>query len=249
MSMDSGNRVSSRRRGIAARALIAAGLIAGPIAIADVAGASVLVVRSSGPTAKNFRPGKVLPDDAKVALALGDVLVVLAQDSARTLRGPGTFALSGPRSTRPAVNPVRRGRFSSLRTAGIVPRSPTLWHVDVSQSGKVCVADASDLRLWRPNAGQAITLNVTGPGGSAGSANWPAGQATLDWPASVPVRSGGEYQLSWAGKDAPTRVTLATLPTVPTDVSGVAEALIAAQCDSQLELLINAVPTEPAVSS
>jgi hypothetical protein len=151
--MKNGSRVcSSKRSSKAAKALLAAGLIAGPIAIADLASASVLVVRSSGPTSKTYRPGRVLPDDAKVALALGDVLVVLAQDSARTLRGPGTFALSGPRNAlRPAVNPARRGRFSSLRTAGIVPRSPTLWHVDVSQNGKVCVADPNDVKLWRPN--------------------------------------------------------------------------------------------------
>jgi hypothetical protein len=96
---------------------------------------------------------------------------------------------------------------------------------------------------------RSVTLNVTGPGGAAGSATWPAGQTTLDWPASVPVRSGGEYQLNWNGKDSPTRVTIATLSTMPTDVKGVAEALIAADCDSQLELLINTVPTEPTAAS
>jgi hypothetical protein len=206
----------------------------------------VLVVRSSGPTSKNYQPGKTLPDNARVALALGDVLVVLAQDSARTLRGPGTFALSGPRSSlRPAVNPMRRGRFSSLRTAGIVPRSPTLWHVDVAQNGRVCVVDRNDVQLWRSDSAGALTLNVTGPSGASGSAQWPARQATLDWPANVPVQPGAEYQLSWAGKSGPTRVTFVELPTTPTDVKGVAQALIDANCDSQLDLLINTVPVEP----
>jgi hypothetical protein len=237
-------RVSHGRK--AARLIAVAGAIAAPLALAGIAEASVLVVRSSGPTAKNYRPGKTLPDDAKVALALGDVLVVLAQDSARTLRGPGTFSLSEPRSSmRPAVNPVRRGRFSSLRNAGIVPRSPTLWHVDVSQDGRVCIADPADVQLWRPDPSKAVTLSITGPAGDSGNAQWAAGQATLDWPAGVPVRSGGEYQLDWQGKGKPTRVTFATLPSVPTDVTGVAQALISANCSSQLELLINTVPTEP----
>ncbi len=167
---------------------------------------------------------------------------MLATDSTRTFRGPGTFALAGGGGPNTAAIGARRGRFSALRTAGIVPRSPTLWHVDVSQSGKVCLADPSNVMLWRSNAARAATLTLTKPDGSTATAQWPAGQATLAWPKDVPISSGAQYQLSVDGEPQPAKLSFATLSTVPTDTTSVAQALIDAKCDSQLELLIQALP-------
>lgn len=210
----------------------------------DMAAATALIVRSSGPSSATYKPGKSLPDNAKVALRPGDSLTVLATDSTRTFRGPGTFPLaSAGGGNSGAISGGRRGRFSALRTAGIVPRSPTLWHVDVSQSGKVCLADANNVMLWRPNASKAETLTVAKSGGGTLTAQWPAGQSTLAWPNEVPITSGAEYQLSLAGEAGPAKMKFATLPTVPTDLPSVAQALIEQNCDNQLELLIETVPS------
>lgn len=211
---------------------------------ADVASATALVVRSSGPSAPNFRPGKALPDNAKVALKPGDVLTVLASDSTRTLHGPGTFALaSAGGDSRLSIMAGRRGRFSALRTAGIVPRSPTIWHVDVSQSGKACLADPKSVMLWRSSAAKPATLTITRAGGTPQTAEWPAGQATLAWPDQVPIAAGTEYQVSVTGEKPPAKVTFATLSSVPTDLSSVAKALIDQNCDNQLNMLIETLPT------
>ena len=52
--------------------------------------AKAVVVRSVGPSAKAYPPGKALPDSAKIALQPGDSVTIVGGNSARTLRGPGT---------------------------------------------------------------------------------------------------------------------------------------------------------------
>jgi len=54
--------------------------------------ASVVVVKSLGPSAKAYPPGKTLPESAKITLQGGDVVTVLGPAAAQTLRGPGNFA-------------------------------------------------------------------------------------------------------------------------------------------------------------
>lgn len=212
--------------------------------VADAAFANVLVIRSTGPSSTSYKPGRALPDNARVALRPGDELIVLASDSTRTLKGPGNFALaSAAPAAAPQLNSMRRGRFSALRTAGIVPRSPTIWHVDVSQSGKVCLADPSNVTLWRPNATRDVKLTLTGANGSTQTADWPAGQATLAWPTGMSIVPGADYQVSWAGNPKPTHISFATLSSMPTDLTSVAQALIEKNCQNQLDLLIETVPS------
>jgi hypothetical protein len=152
--------------------------------------------------------------------------------SVRAERAPSVAQAAPPRP-RPTN---RRGRFSALRGGAETLQAPSLWHVDVSHSGKVCVADASGLELWRPNAAEAVVLSVSGAGGS-GTALWPAGQATIAWPKTVSIKSGAEYRLSWDGKPAPTKLTFATLASVPSDPGQIEQALTAQQCQAQLDLL------------
>jgi hypothetical protein len=223
-----------------ARAGFLLSFVAATALYGGVASATALVVRSSGPSATSYKPGKALPDNAKVALRPGDMLTVLATDSTRTFRGPGTFALAGGGGANPAALAGRRGRFSALRTAGIIPRSPTLWHIDVAQNGRMCLADRNNVMLWRANATRAAMLTIN-QAGSKQNTQWAAGQATLAWPSGVPIVPGAEYQLSLAD-GAPTRMTFVTLPNVPTDLTSVARALIEQKCDNQLELLIQTVP-------
>jgi len=237
----SNQRSSTTRFGKAALLLCVTAAAAG--LVAQGVSATALVLRSTGPSALTYKPGKALPDNAKVALKPGDTLTVLATDSTRTFRGPGTFALAGAgKSDSPGMMGGRRGRFSALRNAGIVPRSPTLWHVDVGQSGKMCLADSNNVMLWRSNASLPATLTVTQAGGASHTEQWPAGQATLSWPADVPISTGVDYQVSLTGDSTPSHMTFSKLASVPTDLTQVAEALIAEHCDGQLELLIQTVP-------
>ena len=82
--------------------------------------AAVVVVRSLGPSAKAYPPGKTLPETAKITLQGGDVVTVLGPGSAQTLRGPGNF---DAKQMSLASAAGQRGRFGALR-AGDVAHNP-----------------------------------------------------------------------------------------------------------------------------
>lgn len=221
--------------------LAAAALLAGG---ASAALAAPLIVRSSGPSAKAYPAGRALPDNATVSLKAGDTLTVLVANATRVLRGPGTFSLGGA-ATRSAgaagFNP--RGRFGAMR-AGAIPASPTLWHVDVTQSGKVCLAGADGVTLWRPESADPVTVRIGGPGGATQTVEWGAGADTLEWPSSLPVAADAEYSISWTGNDDPTKLSFARIVELPGDPAGLAKVLIDTGCQTQLDLFIDSTPAE-----
>jgi hypothetical protein len=212
------------------------------------AAANVLVVRSTGPSAKSFPPGRSLPDNARIPLRAGDTIVLLSAGGTRTFRGPGTFSPSqavqaGTRTVQGSNG--RTARIGAVRSAGIVPSSPTtIWHVDASQGGTMCLASTTDLMLWRPDSAREATVTITGPNGTAHDVRWPAGQATVAWPSAAPISDGTVYQLRQAGVAVPTQLRFKTLPSVPDDIQGVAEALIRADCPEQLDLLVATAPSQ-----
>src|SRR5580765_7900802 len=127
------------------------------IAIGSTASlASVVVVRSLGPSSKSYPPGKTLPEDAKITLQGGDVLTVLGPSSAQTLRGPGNF---DAKQVALASAAGQRGRFGALRAAEVA-HNPSIWDLDVSAGGKVCVAEASKLQVWRADSETPITVQI-----------------------------------------------------------------------------------------
>jgi hypothetical protein len=228
------NRISLRGAALAAALLVAA-----------PAAANVLVVRSAGPSAGAYPVGRSLPDNARITLRAGDSLVVLGGTGTRTFRGPGTFSPSsavqaGARTI--ASSDGRRARIGAVRSAGIVPRGPTIWHVDVTQSGTFCLASASNVMLWRPDASTRTALTITGPNGRPRTVQWAAGRATLAWPSGNPVASGATYSFAQAGVAVPTQITFRTLATEPTDLEAVAAALIANGCQDQLDVLVETQP-------
>src|SRR3954447_13730248 len=70
--------------------------------------ASVVVVRSLGPSSKAYPPGKTLPETARITLQGGDVVTLLGPGSAQTLRGPGNF---DTKQVTLASAAAKRGRF------------------------------------------------------------------------------------------------------------------------------------------
>ena len=210
-----------------------AGAILIPVA-ANAAG-KVLVVKSVGPSAKSYPPGKALPDTANIALRPGDSVTLLGSNSARTLRGPGTFSASGGGSS-PSSAVGRRSRFGAMRS-GEISAKPSLWDIDVTRNGKTCIADAAKLKLWRPNAETDATLNVRG-GSSAQDVNFPAGHASVPWPVKLPVADGGEYQLEWDGSGEPSKVSFVIVKSPSDDLVDAAQILIDKGCQHQLDLLV-----------
>src|SRR4051794_20873659 len=165
-------------------AAIAAALISIPAA------ANVVVVKSLGPSAKAYPPGKTLPESAKISLQGGDVLTVLGPASAQTLRGPGNF---DAKQVALASAAGQRGRFGALRAAEVA-HNPSIWDIDVSQSGKICVSDASKVQLWRPDSETQVTVQIHAADGTTQDLNWAAGSALTAWPAALPIKNGASYQ-------------------------------------------------------
>ena len=215
-------------------ALVGAGLLfAGTAASA----AKVIVVRSAGPSAAAYPPGKTLSENARISLQAGDMVTILGSSRARTLRGPGTFSASPGEDEKLALAISRRARFGALR-ASDYPQNPNPWNMDVSREGKMCVADAASLTMWRPQTAGAVDLHIRRPDGAARTLHWRAGEATMQWPAELPVRDGAEYQLTMDGAP-PVKLTFVALPGIPGDMVAAATTLIEKGCDTQLDALVS----------
>jgi hypothetical protein len=214
----------------------AAAMVALPAAVM----ATPLVVRSAGPSAKSYPPGRAVAENMPVILKAGDVVTVLAPSGARTLRGPGTFKVAGGGNV-PAFN--ARSRFSAMRGPE-VPPSPGLWDVDVSKGGNVCLSDPAKVVLWHPAPAADSTLQVTPAAGSGQPVVWPAGRLVQRWPQQLPIADGAEYSLKWTGAGEPTRLRFKTLAAVGDDPTILAKALIDNDCQAQLDLLLKAAPQE-----
>lgn len=223
------------------RHLIAAVLLVS----ASAALADILVVRSIGPSAKSFPPGKRLAQGAKVVLKANDSIDVLDGRGTRTLRGPGTF-VAGASTGATASNtppPGRRARIGAVRGVDTGPlRPPSIWHVDVSKSSTICVAQPTGVTLWRADSGPAMKLNITRVSdGTTRQVDWEAGASTLGWPTSLPIVDGADYRLSWAGAAAPTAIRFRTLPQRPVGLEDTAAFMLSNQCQAQLDLFIETV--------
>ena len=196
--------------------------------------ANVVVVKSLGPSAKAYPPGKTLPPSAKITLQGGDVVTVLGPNAAQTLRGPGNFD-AGQVSLASAAS--QRGRFGALRAAEVA-HNPSIWDIDVSQSGKVCVTDAGKLQVWRPDSDSAATVQIHSADGQTQKLTWAAGKALAAWPSALPVKSGAQYQIDWGDSGDKSSLDVVTVGSVPSDLVGTAKVLIENGCQNQLDLLV-----------
>ncbi len=203
--------------------------------------ANVLVVRASGPSQAQYRPGRSLGDNEAFTLRAGDTVVILSSRGTRAFQGPGTFRPSQA-GTQVASN--SGARIGAVRSAGLDPNTPqpSIWQIDVSSGGTVCLTSAAGATLWRPDPGSATRLSISGPGGASQQATWPAGAATLAWPSGLPIANDAEYRLTQAGTAVPTNVRVKLVGQVSTDFQAIADTLIRNGCQQQLDLLVDSLP-------
>jgi hypothetical protein len=221
------------------RALIAAALLS----TAGTAAANVLVIRS---TNASYRAGQSLQDNARITLGAGEQIMVLANGGTRTFRGPGTFSPNSQVASSTVNNGGRIARVGAVRNAGIIPRGPTIWHVDVTQGGNFCLASAANVMLWRPDASAPVRFTIAGPGGTR-TLNWAAGEPTATWPGGAPA-NGATYTITQPGVAVPVTITFRLLGNRPRDVQGVAQALITNGCEGQLDVLVDSQPQQTAAN-
>src|SRR4051812_48159689 len=170
--------------------------------------ANVVVVKSLGPSAKAYPPGKTLSESAKITLQGGDIVTVLGPASAQTLRGPGNF---DAKQVALASAAGQRGRFGALRAAEVA-HNPSIWDIDASQGGKICVSDASKLQLWRADSETAATVQIHSADGTTQELNWAAGSTLAAWPAALPINSGASYQIEWPDTGEKSSLSFVSVP-------------------------------------
>ena len=193
--------------------------------------ASVVVVRS---TTKAYPPGKTLPETTNISLKGGEMVTLLGPSSAQTLRGPGNF---NAKSVALASAAGKRGRFGALRTAEVA-RNPSIWDLDATQSGKMCVNKQGKLQLWRPDTEGAAKVTIRSADGKSQQLAWAAGKASAAWPTALPIANSAEYQIEWPDSGEKASVTFVTVASAPADLVGAAQVLIENGCENQLDLLV-----------
>ena len=214
---------------------------------AAAAEAAVLVVRSSGPSAKAYPAGKAIPDAQTITLKSNDVVILLDSRGTRTLRGPGKFSATASASASATSSlAALTGQSSNRRSrVGAVRRPPTgatagrnVWQADVSRSGNICIANPADLGLYRADAASAARVTVTDvASGKSAPVEFQEGVKIVSWPAGVPVASGGRYQVSGGGGNA--TYTARMIQPVPAGLEGLAQSFIRNDCEAQLDVLID----------
>jgi hypothetical protein len=222
------------------------------LSLGGAAVAETIVVKSAGPSARAYPPGKSIADNSKVALKAGDSVTILDGRGTRILKGPGTFATTTTTATGSSFNALLRNtgtrqvRTGAVRSVGIgaaPTRPPNVWLVDATKSGTVCVAGTEAVSVWVPPHDAVANLTVTrvADGRSAPLA-FRALQTVRSWPsADLPIHNGDQFRVSGDGMTNPVTIRFAMLGPNPQGLERTASALITAGCTAQLDLLIETV--------
>jgi hypothetical protein len=146
----------------------------GALIAASPSMAGTIVIRASGPSAKAFPVGKTLAEGQRVALKTGDTLVLLDPKGTRTLTGAGNFEVGTAANGAQAPSAfkalianagTRQVRTGAVRGANAGPvRVASLWYVDTSKGGTVCLKDPLQANLWRADMSQPVTVTLSGAG-------------------------------------------------------------------------------------
>jgi hypothetical protein len=208
---------------------------------AVAAEAAVLVVRSSGPSAKAYPAGRALAENQTVTLRVNDVVILLDSRGTRTLRGPGSYNTSvSTAMAGPVVAGPRRSRVGAVRGGPTGATSGrNVWQADIGRSGNVCIVNPADTGLYRAKSDTAgrVTIKEVGSGRVA-TVDFAAGQKNAAWPVTLPVAPGSRYEIRGGGNGAVTLNATQIAP-VPAGLEGLAQSLIRSECEAQLDVLID----------
>jgi hypothetical protein len=220
------------------------------LSISGAALAETIVVKSAGPSARAWPPGKSIPDNSKLSLKEGDSITILDGRGTRVLKGPGTFATSASTATGSSFTSLlkntgtRVGRTGAVRGVGgsAEAKPSNVWLVDATKSGTVCVTSGDGVSVWMPASASGSTLTFTRVSdGKSATVTMGALQATKAWPVDLPVANGEQYRVSWAGLATPVTLKIAMLGPNPQGLEDTAAAFIKAGCNAQLDLLVETV--------
>jgi hypothetical protein len=232
-----------------AKTLLTASALAGAALAVTTAAQAGVVVKSSGPSAAQYPVGKKLDDADTVVLKDGDTLTVLTDGGTRILRGPGTQRVGARGVSKRAAfamltqqrsaTRVRTGAVRGVVGGDTAPMNPSLWNVDVSKAGKMCLTDSATIKFWRPD----FTGERTWVLGSAVSdfhvhVKFDDGDSTASLSAEdLPLAENQTYHLSGPDGGPAQTIEFVVLDTVPDNPEDLAMTLMQNGCQNQLDLL------------
>jgi hypothetical protein len=229
------------------KARLGALAVAGAALALPLAAMAGVVVKSTGPSATRYPVGTKIDDDASITLKAGDVVTVLTSDGTRVIKGAGTFRVGD----RPQVAADRfasltrkraatRVRTGAVRGEDDAPVSnPSLWYVDVTRSGTICLYDLATVRLWRAGTQGTSTYRIADHDGTAQAEvtfDDTVTVAALD-PARLPITENGHYMITAPDGSTTVHINFVLLAEDYEAPDALAEALIAKGCSVQLETL------------
>lgn len=235
--------------------------------LASAASAGPLIIRATGPSAAQFRPGTRL-GEAPVPLIKGDLVVVLDARGTRRFTGPGLLDtraaskpaedridfsdIAQPDGTRAVIAATRQLNRAAPADSALPDAVPVpderIWAITPGSSGPHCVIAGQPVTITRAAAAKPATLDLTRMDGGKRALAFAAGQTTQIVPAAW-FTQAGPYRLALAGKTQ--RVTVKLLP--PANASDpmaalemMAQGLASAGCHRQFALLADQIaPARP----
>lgn len=229
------------------KARIGALALTGAALALPVAALAGVVVKSTGPSAARYPVGSKLDDNASITLKAGDVVTVLTAEGTRVIKGAGTFRV-GDRPNVAAdrfASLTRKRAATRVRTGAVrgeadeTVTNPSLWYVDVTRSGTICLYDLATVRLWRPGTDGTSTYAIADHAGTAQAEvtfDDTVTVAALD-PARLPITEAGHYMITAPDGATIAHVNFVLLAEDYQAPDALAEALIAKGCTVQLEAL------------
>lgn len=229
------------------KARLGAIALAGAALVLPVAAMAGVVVKATGPSATRYPVGTKLDDDASITLKAGDVITVLTAEGTRVIKGAGTFRVGD----RPQVaaerfaSLTRKRAATRVRTGAVrgeqdeAVTNPSLWYVDVTRSGTICLYDLATVRLWRPGAEGTSTYTIADHTGTAQAEvtfDDTVTVAALD-PARLPITEQGHYMITAPDGSTTAHVSFVLLADDYAAPDALAEALIGKGCTVQLDAL------------
>lgn len=217
-----------------------------------------VVVKSTGPSATRYPVGSKVDDNATITLKAGDVITVLTAQGTRVIKGAGTFRVGDrPKVAADRFASLTRKRAATRVRTGAVrgetegnPTNPSLWYVDVTRSGPVCLYDLETVRLWRPGAPDTITYRMFNrDNGTAVDVTFDetVTVAALD-PARLPIVEGANYSITGPDGTTSAQVSFVVLEGDFETPDSLGEALLGKGCTVQAELLADGLDDSDAAS-
>jgi hypothetical protein len=198
-------------------------------------------------------PGHQLRSGQEITLAKGETLRAIDSSFEQiVLRGPGMRVVpdGAPASkvldALRSVLAARRDILNAFVTRqGKLPSAPDPWWLDTTATGNRCLKAGASPRLWQPAVKELVRARLSMPGRSAWF-SWESGEATADWPASIPVVQGVPYRLEVSSLNLVREFVIVILTDVPADPIENSTLLLLQDCTAQAHALLeSARPLNP----